>query len=94
MNVLYSMNIHDVYNSSSINHNKILKKKFFCVETDVAHAERKHNYKQFQSASFCLKKIFIFKTTFVVGRFINYNAHRRRHVVVITKHYDKKLSRF
>ena len=29
MNASCSMNIHDVYNSSSINHNKILKKKSF-----------------------------------------------------------------
>ena len=67
MNVLYLINIHDVYNLSSINHNKILKKeKFFCVETSAVYAKQKHYYKRFQSASFCLKKIFIFKTIFVV----------------------------
>ena len=39
------MNIHDVYNLLSINHNEILKKKnFFYVETNAAHAERKHYY--------------------------------------------------
>ena len=48
MNVLYSMNIHDVYNFSSINHNEISKKKkFFRVETDAAHAKRKRHRKQF-----------------------------------------------
>ena len=39
------MNIHDVYNFSSINHNEITKKKSFNVETDVAYAKRKHYYK-------------------------------------------------
>ena len=31
MNASCSINIHDVYNSSSINHNKILKKESFFV---------------------------------------------------------------
>ena len=75
MNVSCSMNIHDVYNFSSTNHNEILKKKFFCVETDVAHIKRKHYHERFQFASFYLKKIFIFKTTFNIKRFINYDAH-------------------
>ena len=52
------------------------KKKFFCVEIGAAHAEQKRHYKQFQSASFCLRKIFIFKATFVVERFIKHDAHR------------------
>ena len=48
MNASCSMNIHDVYNLSSINHNKILKKKkFFRAETDAAHAKRKRHHKQF-----------------------------------------------
>ena len=46
MNASYSMNIYDVYNFSSINHNKILKKIFFFrVKTDAAHAKRKYYYK-------------------------------------------------
>ena len=52
------------------------KKKFFCVEIGAAHAEQKRHYKQFQSASFYLKRIFIFKTIFIVERFINHDAHR------------------
>ena len=89
-----SRNIHDIYNFSSINHNKILKKKVFDVETDIAHAKRKCYYKQFQSALFYLKKIFIFETTFVVKQFINHNAHYQCHVIVVSKYHDKKLSKF
>ena len=45
MNISCSMNIHDVYNSSSINYNKFLKKKkFFRVKTNVVHAKRKRHY--------------------------------------------------
>ena len=40
------MNIHEIYNFSSTNHNKISKKKIFCAETSAAHAERKHHYKR------------------------------------------------
>ena len=44
MNVSCSINIYDVYNLSSINHNEILKKKFFRVETEVAHVKQKRYY--------------------------------------------------
>ena len=86
-----SMNIHDIYNFSLINHNEILKKKICRVETNIAYTKRKYYYKQFQSALFCLKKIFIFKIIFVVERFITHNAHHRRHIIVILKHCNKKL---
>ena len=95
MNASCSINIHDVYNFSSINHNEISKKKnFFYIKANAAHAKRKRHHEQFQFILFHLRRIFIFETTFVIEQFINYDAHRRCHVVVILKHRDKKLLKF
>ena len=45
---MYSMNIHKIYNSSSINYNEILlKKKFIYFKTGIAHVKRKRHHKQF-----------------------------------------------
>ena len=34
------MNVHEIYNSFSVNHNEILQRKsFFYFQTDSAHAE-------------------------------------------------------
>ena len=68
------MNIHDVYNLSSTNHSKILKKEnFFALKQTL----------RMQSENVIINE-----------RFINYDAHRRRYVVIISKHCDKRLLRF
>ena len=40
------MNVYEMYNSFSVNHNEILQNFFFHFKTDSAHAERKHYNKK------------------------------------------------
>ena len=40
------------------------------------------------------EKIFIFKITFVIERFINNNVLYQRYINAVLKHCDKKLSKF
>ena len=54
------MNVHEMYNSFSVSHNKILQKKFLRFKTDSAHAKRKRYNKKLQLATFSLRRIFIF----------------------------------
>ena len=40
------MNVHKIYNSFSVNHNKFLQNKVFYSEIDSAHAKRKRYNKK------------------------------------------------
>ena len=42
MNALYSMNIHNIYNLLSVNHNKILKKEIFFALKQTLRIQNKN----------------------------------------------------
>ncbi len=69
------------------------KRKSFRHWKDAAHVKRKHSCKRLQSASLHIKRIILFKITFIV-EWVNWNNHKHRCIAsIISRHNYERLLR-